>query len=146
MRKVAIAAGAVLALAAVTAMPRVVGNSVPTAEAQTPPPTAPGVPVTAGTVAAAGDLDRPAAVLGLPGGPTGGRQDRAQSVMGSHNWVSPSSSPADHAAELGPRKCRSPNYFCSLPPDREALAEADRGSMSQRITRRIALLRRFEGC
>ena len=53
MRKVAIAAGAVLALAAVTAMPRVVGNSVPTAKAQTPPPTAPGVPVTAGTVAAA---------------------------------------------------------------------------------------------
>ena len=53
MRKVAIAAGAVLALAAVTAMPRVVRNSAPAAEAQTPPPTAPGVPVTAGTVAAA---------------------------------------------------------------------------------------------
>jgi membrane fusion protein, multidrug efflux system len=53
MRKVAIAAGAVLALTAVTAMPRVVSNSVPAAEAQTPPPTAPGVPVTAGTVAAA---------------------------------------------------------------------------------------------
>ena len=53
MRKVAIAAGAVLALAAVTAMPRLVGNSAPAAEAQTAPPTAPGVPVTAGTVAAA---------------------------------------------------------------------------------------------
>ena len=53
MRKVAIAAAAVLAMAAVTAMPRMVGNSVPAAEAQTAPPTAPGVPVTAGTVAAA---------------------------------------------------------------------------------------------
>jgi multidrug efflux system membrane fusion protein len=53
MRKVAIAAGAVLALTAVTAIPRMVGNSVPAAEAQTPPPTGPGVPVTAGTVAAA---------------------------------------------------------------------------------------------
>src|SRR5260370_789922 len=53
MRKVAIVAGAVLALTAVTAMPRMVGNSVPAAEAQTPPAPAPGVPVTAGTVAAA---------------------------------------------------------------------------------------------
>ena len=53
MRKVAIAAGAVLALTAVAVMPRVASNSVPAAEAQTPPPTAPGVPVTAGTVAAA---------------------------------------------------------------------------------------------
>jgi multidrug efflux system membrane fusion protein len=53
MRKVAIAAGAVLALTAVAAMPRVVTNSAPAAEAPTPPPTAPGVPVTAGTVAAA---------------------------------------------------------------------------------------------
>src|SRR5437588_4444158 len=53
MRKVAVAASAVLALTAVAAMPRVVGNSVPAAGAQTPPPTAPGVPVTAGTVAAA---------------------------------------------------------------------------------------------
>jgi multidrug efflux system membrane fusion protein len=53
MRKVAIAAGAVLALTAVAALPRVVGTSAPAAEAQTPPPTAPGVPVTAGTVAAA---------------------------------------------------------------------------------------------
>jgi multidrug efflux system membrane fusion protein len=53
MRKVAIAAGAVLALTALAAMPRVAGNSVPAAEAQTPPPTAPGVPVTAGAVAAA---------------------------------------------------------------------------------------------
>src|SRR6266436_5544328 len=53
MRKVAIAAGAVLAMTAMAAMPRLVGNSAPAAEAQTPPPTAPGVPVTAGTVAAA---------------------------------------------------------------------------------------------
>jgi multidrug efflux system membrane fusion protein len=53
MRKVAIVAGAVLAMTAVAAMPRMVGNSVPAAEAQTPPATAPGVPVTAGTVAAA---------------------------------------------------------------------------------------------
>jgi multidrug efflux system membrane fusion protein len=53
MRKVAIAAGAVLALTALAVMPRVAGNSVPAAEAQTPPPTAPGVPVTAGAVAAA---------------------------------------------------------------------------------------------
>jgi multidrug efflux system membrane fusion protein len=53
MRKVVIAAGAVLALTAVAAMPRVVTNSAPAAEAPTPPPTAPGVPVTAGTVAAA---------------------------------------------------------------------------------------------
>jgi multidrug efflux system membrane fusion protein len=53
MRKVAIAAGAVLALTAVAAMPRVVTNSAPAAEAPTPPPTAPGVPVTDGTVAAA---------------------------------------------------------------------------------------------
>ena len=53
MRKVAIAAGAVLALTALAVMPRVASNSVPAAEAQTPPPTAPGVPVTAGAVAAA---------------------------------------------------------------------------------------------
>ena len=53
MRKVAIAAGAVLALTAVAVMPRVASNSVPAAEARTPPPAAPGVPVTAGTVAAA---------------------------------------------------------------------------------------------
>jgi len=53
MRKVAIAAGAVLVMTALAAMPRVVGNSAPAAEAPTPPPTGPGVPVTAGTVAAA---------------------------------------------------------------------------------------------
>jgi multidrug efflux system membrane fusion protein len=53
MRKVAIAAGAVLALTALAVMPRVASNSVPAAEAQTPPLTAPGVPVTGGTVAAA---------------------------------------------------------------------------------------------
>src|SRR3981189_1042158 len=53
MRKTAIAAGAALAMTALVAMPRVVGNSVPAAEAQTPPPTGQGVPVTAGTVAAA---------------------------------------------------------------------------------------------
>ena len=53
MRKAAIAAGAALAMTALVAMPRVVGNSVPAAEAQTPPPAGQGVPVTAGTVAAA---------------------------------------------------------------------------------------------
>ena len=53
MRKVAIAVGAVLALTAVAAMPRVAGNSAPAGETPTPPPTGPGVPVTAGTVAAA---------------------------------------------------------------------------------------------
>jgi multidrug efflux system membrane fusion protein len=53
MRKTAIAAGAALAMTALVAMPRVVGNSVPAAEAQTPPATGQGVPVTAGTVAAA---------------------------------------------------------------------------------------------
>ena len=53
MRKVAIAVRAVLALTAVAAMPRVAGNSAPAAETPTPPPTGPGVPVTAGTVAAA---------------------------------------------------------------------------------------------
>jgi hypothetical protein len=66
--------------------------------------------------------------------------------MGSHGRISPWSSPGDHAAELGPRKCRSPNYF--PPPLRygERAAGADRGSMSQRITSKIALRRRFEGC
>ena len=53
MRKVAIAVRAVLALTALAAMPRVAGNSAPAAETPTPPPTGPGVPVTAGTVAAA---------------------------------------------------------------------------------------------
>ena len=53
MRKVAIVAGAVLALTALAAMPRVVTNTAPAAKAQTPPPSAPGVPVTAGTVTAA---------------------------------------------------------------------------------------------
>jgi multidrug efflux system membrane fusion protein len=53
MRKAVIAASAALAMTALVAMPRVVGNSVPAAEAQTPPPTGQGVPVTAGTVAAA---------------------------------------------------------------------------------------------
>jgi membrane fusion protein, multidrug efflux system len=53
MRKIAIAAGAVLALTAVVAMPRVVTNSAPAAEAPTPPPSAPGIPVTAGIVTAA---------------------------------------------------------------------------------------------
>ncbi len=51
MRKTAIAAGAALAMTALVAMPRVVGNSAPAAEA--PAPTGQGVPVTAGTVAAA---------------------------------------------------------------------------------------------
>src|SRR5947208_6112078 len=53
MRKVAIAAAAALAMTALVAVPRVVGNSAPAAEAPAPPPTGQGVPVTAGTVAAA---------------------------------------------------------------------------------------------
>jgi multidrug efflux system membrane fusion protein len=53
MRKGAIAATAILAIAAATALPYVVRNPAPAAEAPTPPPAAPGVPVTAGTVTAA---------------------------------------------------------------------------------------------
>ena len=50
MRKASIPAVLALALAAIVA-PRLAGTPAPNAEAQSPPPSAPGVPVTAGTVA-----------------------------------------------------------------------------------------------
>jgi multidrug efflux system membrane fusion protein len=50
MRRTAIAAAVTLAMTAIV-MPRVIGTVAPSAEAQSPPPSAPGVPVTAGTVA-----------------------------------------------------------------------------------------------
>jgi membrane fusion protein, multidrug efflux system len=50
MRRTAIAAAVTLAVTAV-AMPRVIGTFAPSADAQSPAPSAPGVPVTAGTVA-----------------------------------------------------------------------------------------------
>jgi multidrug efflux system membrane fusion protein len=53
MRKAAIAAVAVLALGAAVALPELAHNTAPAAEAPAPPPNAPGVPVTAGTVTAA---------------------------------------------------------------------------------------------
>src|SRR4029077_3704728 len=49
MRRTAIAAAVTLAVAAV-AMPRVIGTFAPSADAQSPPALAAGVPVTAGTV------------------------------------------------------------------------------------------------
>src|SRR5437868_8999006 len=53
MRKVVIAATALVAIGAAAAVPYVIHNSAPAAEAPAPPPAAPGVPVTAGKVAAA---------------------------------------------------------------------------------------------
>jgi hypothetical protein len=50
MRRTAIAAAMTLALTAIV-MPRLIGTVAPSAEAQSPPPPAPGVPVTAGIVA-----------------------------------------------------------------------------------------------
>jgi multidrug efflux system membrane fusion protein len=52
MRRTAIAAAATLALAAITAlvMPQLIGSFAPSADAQSPPPSGSGVPVTAGTV------------------------------------------------------------------------------------------------
>lgn len=52
MRRTAIAAAVALAVTA-TVMPRVVGTFAPSAEAQSPPPSSPGIPVTAGVVATA---------------------------------------------------------------------------------------------
>jgi len=52
MRRTAIAATVALAVTA-TVMPRVVGTLAPSAEAQSPPPSSPGIPVTAGVVATA---------------------------------------------------------------------------------------------
>jgi multidrug efflux system membrane fusion protein len=52
MRRTAIAATVALAVTA-TMMPRVVGTLAPSAEAQSPPPSSPGIPVTAGVVATA---------------------------------------------------------------------------------------------
>jgi len=52
MRRTAIAAAMTLALTAIV-MPRLIGTVAPSAEAQSPPPPAPGVPVTAGIVATA---------------------------------------------------------------------------------------------
>jgi multidrug efflux system membrane fusion protein len=53
MRRTAIAAAATLALAAITAlvMPQLIGSFAPSADAQSPPPSGSGVPVSAGTVA-----------------------------------------------------------------------------------------------
>src|SRR4029077_12680554 len=53
MRRTAIAAAATLALTAITAlvMPQLIGSFAPSADAQSPPASAAGVPVTAGTVA-----------------------------------------------------------------------------------------------
>jgi len=53
MRRTAIAAAATLALTAITAlvMPQLIGSFAPSADAQSPPPSGSGVPVTAGTVA-----------------------------------------------------------------------------------------------
>jgi multidrug efflux system membrane fusion protein len=53
MRKGAIAATAILVVAAAAAVPYLVRHPAPAAEAPAPPPVAPGIPVTAGTVAAA---------------------------------------------------------------------------------------------
>src|SRR5947209_19934341 len=53
MKKLAIAAFAALALAAVALLPQQFGPAVPAAAADNPPAAAPGVPVTAGIVAAA---------------------------------------------------------------------------------------------
>src|SRR5438067_13053281 len=53
MKKLAIAALAVLALAALALLPRQFGPAVPAAAADNPPAASPGVPVTAGIVAAA---------------------------------------------------------------------------------------------
>src|SRR5712692_3737551 len=53
MRTRVIAVFAVLAAAAMALLPRMVERSAPTAAAHTPPPVAPGIPVTAGTVAVA---------------------------------------------------------------------------------------------
>ena len=52
MRRTAIAAAATLALTAITAlvMPQLIGSFAPSADAQSPPPSGSGVPVTAGTV------------------------------------------------------------------------------------------------
>jgi multidrug efflux system membrane fusion protein len=52
MRRTAIAAAVALAVTA-TVMPRVVGTFAPSAKAQSPPPSSPGIPVTAGVVATA---------------------------------------------------------------------------------------------
>jgi multidrug efflux system membrane fusion protein len=52
MRRTAIAATLALAVTA-TVMPRIVGTLAPSAEAQSPPPSSPGIPVTAGVVATA---------------------------------------------------------------------------------------------
>ena len=52
MRRTAIAATVALAVTA-TVMPRIVGTLAPSAEAQSPPPSSPGIPVTAGVVATA---------------------------------------------------------------------------------------------
>ena len=52
MRRTAIAAAVTLAVTA-TVMPRVIGTFAPSAEAQSPPPSSPGIPVTAGVVATA---------------------------------------------------------------------------------------------
>ena len=52
MRRTAIAAAVALAVTA-TVMPRVIGTFAPSAEAQSPPPSSPGIPVTAGVVATA---------------------------------------------------------------------------------------------
>lgn len=62
MRKAAIAASAILAVAAATAVTYVVQHPAPAAEAPAPPPSAPGVPVTAGTVKAA---DMPVILNGI---------------------------------------------------------------------------------
>src|SRR6266566_9284053 len=53
MRKSAIAAATFLAVAAAAAVPYLVRHPAPAAEAPAPPPAAPGIPVTARTVAAA---------------------------------------------------------------------------------------------
>jgi multidrug efflux system membrane fusion protein len=52
MRRTVIATAVALAVTAIV-MPRVIGTFAPSAEAQTPPPSGPGVPVTAGIVATA---------------------------------------------------------------------------------------------
>jgi multidrug efflux system membrane fusion protein len=52
MKRTAIAATVALAVTA-TVMPRVIGTFAPSAEAQSPPPSSPGIPVTAGVVATA---------------------------------------------------------------------------------------------
>ena len=52
MKRTVVAAAVTLAVTAIV-MPRVIGTFAPSAEAQSPPPSSPGVPVTAGTVATA---------------------------------------------------------------------------------------------